>query len=72
MPTNFKVQNREYILRGLVGFIETTAEVNSIGHYVAYCHRHDGTLEVYNELLTKSEKRCKTTNIVCRLVMYTE
>lgn len=54
VPKRIQVNDSEYVLRGVVGY-QGCATPTSVGHFVAYCYRHNGKWELYNDLLLKKQ-----------------
>lgn len=65
-PSQLKLSDRVYHLRGVLGF-----EEQGVGHFIAYCRRHDGLWEVYNDLNDKKIACLQNKTVTAILLLYT-
>lgn len=63
------INNFEYLLRGVIGY---EGSVCSLGHFIAYCLRHNGKWQTYNDL-EKQIQYCPPSKIIrSQLFLYTK
>lgn len=60
IPYRIQLNCVQYLLRGAIAYISIE---NAVGHFIAYCRRHNGKWESYNDLNVKKTP-CAVTNIL--------
>lgn len=71
LPTEMRLSNTVFRLRGIISFTGGSNTTDSIGHYVGVCRRSNGHWEIYNDLVDKKSSIQGNKRIPCQMLIYT-